>query len=360
MSDITGDENIRSAIKKDNLPMEQVFYLNDPGYPKRLKQIPRPPAKIYVRGQLPGENEPAVAIIGARNCSDYGQDMAKWFAIELARKGVQIISGMARGIDGVSQWAALRAGGKSYGVLGCGTDICYPGENKPLYERLLREGGIISEFPPGTQPLSRNFPSRNRIISGLADIVLVIEAREKSGTLITVDYALSQGKDVFALPGRVGDYKSAGCNGLIHMGAFMALSPGDILEALGLGGRESVLSMPAAFNFARDYSNNKEKEAQNREFKNNVKKLHSKKAPDMPGTGEESPPEKFCTLEEKELKIWEALSLEPKSLDNIYEHLETNEFTLQELITHLMNMVLKNAVIITKGNYSRRPHVLPE
>ena len=182
---------------------------------------------------------PAAAIIGARLASGYGREQARRFARRLASRGITIISGMARGIDGIAQKAALDAGGRSYAVLGCGVDICYPEENRELYDRLLQEGGIISEYPPGTYPEARLFPQRNRIISGLSDLVLVIEARKKSGTLITVDMALEQGREVYALPGRVSDSLSDGCNRLIRQGAGAATCPEDILEFFfGTGDRE--------------------------------------------------------------------------------------------------------------------------
>jgi DNA processing protein len=146
---------------------------------------------------------------------------------------------MARGIDGIAQKAALDAGGKSYAVLGCGVDICYPEENRDLYERLQQQGGILSEYPPGMQPIAKLFPPRNRIISGLSDLVLVIEARKRSGTLITVDMALEQGREVYALPGRVSDALSDGCNRLIRQGAGPATCPEDILEFFfGTGSEE--------------------------------------------------------------------------------------------------------------------------
>ena len=183
--------------------------------------------------------DPAAAIIGARLASGYGREQARRFARRLASRGITIISGMARGIDGIAQKAALDAGGRSYAVLGCGVDICYPEENRELYDRLLQEGGIISEYPPGTYPEARLFPQRNRIISGLSDLVLVIEARKKSGTLITVDMALEQGREVYALPGRVSDALSDGCNRLIRQGAGPATCPEDILEFFfGTGSEE--------------------------------------------------------------------------------------------------------------------------
>ena len=144
-----------------------------------------------------------------------------------------MVSGLARGIDGISQEAALDCGGRTYAVLGCGVDVCYPAENGRLFDRIPARGGIVSEYPPGTLPQARLFPPRNRIISGLSDLILVVEAREKSGTLITVDMALEQGREVFAIPGRVTDALSSGCNTLIRQGAGVAISPSALLEGLG-------------------------------------------------------------------------------------------------------------------------------
>ena len=206
--------------------------VDDPEYPQRLLRMEDPPFGLYCRGRLPSDFHPSVGIVGTRMASPYGRDQARIFARELAAGGVQIISGMARGIDGIAGRGALDAGGDTFAVLGCGVDICYPRENLDLYGTLCEKGGVLSEYPPGTQPQARLFPPRNRIISGLSDVVLVIEAREKSGTLITVDRALEYGIDVFALPGRVSDRNSAGCNNLIRQGAGIATCPGDILEYL--------------------------------------------------------------------------------------------------------------------------------
>lgn len=208
----------------------------DRDYPERMRSVPNPPAVLYYQGRLPSDIKPSIAIIGARACSEYGSFLAKEFGSKLAMAGIQIISGLAMGIDGISQAAAVAAGGKSFGVLGCGVDICYPASNRFLYEKLRQQGGILSEYAPGTQPAAGLFPPRNRIISGLSDAVVVIEAREKSGTLITVDMALEQGREVFAVPGRVTDSLSSGCLKLLHQGAGLAVSPQDILESLyGIG-----------------------------------------------------------------------------------------------------------------------------
>lgn len=208
----------------------------DSDYPSRLENLQDKPCGLYVKGNLPNNEIPTVAIIGARNCSDYGLAMAKEFGRELAYHGVQIISGLARGIDGAGQWGAILGGGRTFGVLAGGVDICYPKENIDLYMKVQESGGLIGENPIGSPPLAWQFPMRNRMISGFSDIILIIEAKEKSGSLITVDFALEQGKDVFALPGRVTDVLSKGCNELVKYGAGIATKPEDILEELGIKG----------------------------------------------------------------------------------------------------------------------------
>lgn len=212
-----------------------------PAYPGRLREISDKPFGIYVKGQLPQREERSIAVIGARDCSEYGRYVAEQFAYELAQKGIAVISGMARGIDGIAQKAALAAGGRSYAVFGCGVEICYPSSHMGLYRELCEKGGILSEYPPGTKPVPGRFPPRNRIISGLSEAVLVIEARKKSGTLITVDMALEQGREVFIVPGRITDRLSDGCNSLIGQGASVALSPKQLLQELseGLWNREN-------------------------------------------------------------------------------------------------------------------------
>jgi DNA processing protein len=221
----------REKQKLDDLGIRFIPRI-DPDFPEKLKNIPDPPFALYVKGKLPDENKPSVAIIGARMCSDYGRFMARQLGKGLAAAGVQVISGMARGVDGISQKAAIDTGASSFGVLGSGADVCYPEENRQLYDGLCLNGGIISEYPPGTMPKANFFPMRNRIISGLADVVVVVEARLKSGTQITVDTALEQGREVVALPGRVTDRLSDGCNQLICQGAGVVLGVEDVLEKL--------------------------------------------------------------------------------------------------------------------------------
>ena len=207
-------------------------HLSKKNYPMRLKNIGDPPLMFFYKGKLPDEERPSVAIVGARECSPYGEKTAKMFARELSSAGVQIISGMARGVDGISQRASISVGGNTFGVLGCGVDVVYPEDNKDLFEDILRDGGIISEFNPGTEPIRTYFPSRNRIISGLSDIVLVVEARKRSGTYITVTSALDQGREVFAVPGRITDALSDGCNNLIVAGAEIAFNSEAIIQNL--------------------------------------------------------------------------------------------------------------------------------
>lgn len=203
-------------------------------YPERLKNIQSPPYALYVKGSLPDERKHSVAIVGARKCTAYGEQMALQYAGRLAGAGVQIISGMARGIDGAGQRGALDAGGTTYGILGCGVDICYPREHLGLYMDIQKQGGLISEQLPGRPPLQAHFPARNRIISALSDVVLVMEAREKSGSLITADMALEQGKDVYALPGPAESLLSRGCHRLIAQGAGILISPEELMESLSV------------------------------------------------------------------------------------------------------------------------------
>lgn len=203
-----------------------------PDYSKRLQDIPDAPYALYVKGELPADDKRSVAIVGARNCSAYGRYVAETFAKELARQDIQIVSGLAAGVDGLAQNAAIQAGGQTYGVLGCGVDVCYPAYHRTLYDKVIESGGMISTYPPGMQPQSALFPPRNRIISGLSDVVLVVEARKKSGTLITVDMALEQGREVYVVPGRITDRLSDGCNNLLRQGAGAALSPEQFMQEL--------------------------------------------------------------------------------------------------------------------------------
>ena len=213
----------------------RVVKKGDSDYPERLLKIKDAPEKLYVRGNLPNIHKKTVAIVGARNCTDYGSTLAKTIARILSMNDVQVISGLAMGIDTQGHIGAIEVEKPTYAVMGCGVDICFPSHNSNVYERILDYGGgIMAEVEVGTPPLPYNFPLRNRIISGLSDVVIVVEARDKSGSLITADFALEQGKTIFACPGRVGDSLSRGTNNLIKQGAYILTSTDDVLEHLGL------------------------------------------------------------------------------------------------------------------------------
>lgn len=226
----------------------QYTYCSARDFPRKLSHIPDPPFGIFYKGELPNPSIPAMAIIGARNCSEYGRYMAQQFASFFATYKINIISGMALGIDGVSQQAALKAGGQSYAVLGCGVDVIYPKENMFLYRQLIENGGILSEYPPKMEPRPALFPPRNRIISALSDVVLVVEASQKSGTLITVDMALEQGREVYAVPGRCMDKLSKGCNQLLRQGAGVAVEPEELLHDMQWEHLKDTLSVEKSFN----------------------------------------------------------------------------------------------------------------
>ena len=212
-------------------------------YPQKLNNYPKMPEILFAKGNLPDAKKPTAAIVGARACSPYGRIQAFRYAKILSSAGVQIISGMAYGIDAEAHKGALEGGTPTYAVLAGGVDICYPSGNRPLYARILREnGGILSEQPPGMRARNYFSPARNRIISGLADLVLIVEAREKSGSLITAQWALDQGKIVYAVPGPVNEALSMGCHKLIYDGAGIAYSPEILLRELGLNCENKVKS----------------------------------------------------------------------------------------------------------------------
>jgi len=224
---------MKNKINKE-LP-EGIRYISrgEEEFPKKMLELQDCPKGIYVRGRLPDPEKKTVAIVGARMCSAYGRAAAAHFARIFAENDVQIISGLALGIDGAAHEGALLANGATFAVMAGAVDICYPRAHIGLYEQIRKSGGILSEEPCGCPPLPRLFPKRNRLISVLADMVLVIEAKKKSGSLITADYAAEQGRDLFAVPGRLEDELSCGCNELIFQGAGIAISPERMLEIMG-------------------------------------------------------------------------------------------------------------------------------
>ena len=207
---------------------------DDEGFPRRLKDIDQPPPVLYVRGTLEEQDDWAVAVVGTRHVTAYGRQVTEEVSATLARSGVTVVSGMARGVDTMAHQAALNAGGRTLAVLGCGVDVIYPPENRRLAVQIVEHGALISDYPLGTAPESQNFPPRNRIISGISQAVVVVEAGVTSGSLITASFAAEQGRDVFAVPGSILAPQCQGTNRLIRDGAAPLLSPQDVLEALNL------------------------------------------------------------------------------------------------------------------------------
>lgn len=298
-------------------------------YPLRLREIPDAPYALYAKGQLPEDKKRSVAIVGARNCSAYGRYVAETFAKELARQGVQIISGLAAGVDGLAQSAAIEAGGQTYGVLGCGVDICYPAYHKVLYDKVIESGGMISTYPPGMQPQSSLFPPRNRIISGLSDAVLVVEARKKSGTLITVDMALEQGREVYVVPGRITDRLSDGCNNLLRQGAGAALSPEQFMQELEetVWREEGTGKSFLEDNTAKTATLNNSKIAQ---FENNSSVSKSQSHTQKQNSN----------LSPQKKALLSLLDFYPISLDQIYMTAQTTPLLCELTLPQMMEMLL--------------------
>jgi len=205
-------------------------------FPPLLRAIPDPPPVLWLRGEAPSEllARPSVAIVGARACSSYGRSVARTLGRELAAAGLVVVSGMARGIDGEAHRGALDAGGVTIAVLGCGIDRDYPAAHRELAGRIVERGLIVSEYEPGIEPAPWRFPARNRIIAGLCQATVVVEARERSGALITADFALEDGREVMAVPGEITSAVSAGSNALLRLGATPVTAAADVLEAYGI------------------------------------------------------------------------------------------------------------------------------
>ena len=278
-----------------------ITYL-DEEYPERLRNIYGKPVGLYVKGRLPDDNRPSAAIIGARAASGYGLQIARMLGASLSRAGVQIISGMALGIDGAGHEGALMERGDTYAVLGCGVDVCYPKTHLDMYLQIPVRGGVISEFPLGSEALKSHFPMRNRLISGLADVIIVTEARERSGSLITAELALEQGREVMAVPGMITSELSRGCNQLIHQGAAIVTSPDDILEYFQIK-HDKMLRLP--------------KKNEN-------------------------------TLAKKEKIVYSCLDLQPKFFDRVVEE---SGLPLGECMTILLELELKGYVMQPTDHY---------
>lgn len=289
-------KGIRFITMEDNL------------FPKKLFNIYAAPTALYVKGSLPDSGKKSVAIVGSRACTAYGSGFAKHIAGILSKHDVELISGMAVGIDSYVHRGALEAGGaKNFAILACGADICYPQDNFDIYMKLSQEefGGIISETPPGSPALKRSFPMRNRIISGLADILIVAEAGKRSGSLITAEHALEQGRDIMVLPGRITDGASAGCNRLIAGGADIITSVEEVLEKI-LKDKDYIC------NFAKKNIN---------------------------------------PLADTEKKVYSCLDLSPKHLEDIAK---MSAMPIRELMTVLFQLEIRGYVRQVSGNYYSR------
>jgi DNA processing protein len=280
-----------------------VFWCEE-DYPSRLLQIYDFPLGLCGKGKLPAEEALTIAMVGARDLTPYGKQAAQYFSSELAGNGVQIVSGLARGIDGCCHRSAIEAGGYTLGVLGCGIDLQYPKSNQYLYEQMEESGGLISEYPIGTPPLSMHFPKRNRIISGISDGVFVIEAKERSGSLITADLALEQDRDVFALPGRYYDDLSKGCLNLIQKGAKLVYNTKNITE---------------------EYDFYRQKQTKLTKQKN-------------------------FSLAKNEKVVYDCLRLEPQYIDKIVSECQ---LPISEVLPILTILEMKQYIIQTQKNYYR-------
>jgi len=227
-------EQVERSLNWGSQPQCHILTWADTDYPPQLKQISSPPLVLFVRGSLEALAKPQLAIVGSRRPTDQGRRLTREFSRELAKLGLVITSGLALGIDGAAHRGALDGGGRTVAVAGTGPDRIYPGAHKNLAVEIVSQGAIVSEFPPGTPPRPRNFPRRNRIVSGLALGTLVIEATRNSGSLITARYALEQGREVMAVPGDIHNPQAKGCNALIRQGARLVETVEEVLEALNL------------------------------------------------------------------------------------------------------------------------------
>ncbi len=224
-------EKISAQITRQGI---QILTWDDESYPARLREIDQPPPVLYVRGEYLLDDMFAVGIVGTRRVTPYGRQVTEEIAAFLASNGITVVSGLARGVDAVAHTAALKAGGRTIGVLGSGVDRIYPPEHRALAEQMMERGAVISDYAPGTPPDASNFPPRNRIISGLSLAVVVIEAGETSGALITAEFAAEQGREIFAVPGSIFAPQSKGTNKLIQNGAQPLLTANDLMQALNL------------------------------------------------------------------------------------------------------------------------------
>jgi DNA processing protein len=298
---------VRKSEYNDLMQKEVVFIpYGSTEYPKQLVEIHQAPIGLYRKGNVIPVDQKKVTIIGARDCTIQGMMLAEYFGNQLAKAGVCVVSGLAKGIDGNAHKGALNAkkdeqglAGGNLGILGCGINIRYPLDNYHLFEEMEQYGTILSEYNWNVQPRRHQFPMRNRIMSGISDAILVVEAKERSGSLITVDYGLEQGKEIFAIPGRITDKLSIGCNKLIQQGATPVISPSDILKFLNV---------------------KEEKISQNRDGRKKENKI---------------------LLETNEKLVYSCLGFEPKFIDTI---IEETHLPVQEVLSVLFRLECKGSI----------------
>ncbi len=265
-------DDVENEVHRAQRAGATLIPFGDPSYPARLRMIADPPPLLYIKGALRPEDARAVAVVGSRSASEYGQRIAQSLCRELVSMGFTVVSGLARGIDGAAHDGALSGGGRTFAVLGSGVDRPYPPEHSGLYRRIPTQGAVISELPMGTRPLAFNFPARNRLISGLSLGVVVVEATEKSGSLITAALALEQGREVFAVPGQVGASRTRGTHRLIRQGAKLVESAADVVEEIAsqllehsnapAGGEPRMLPEPTRAEARKIYALLQERSAQ--------------------------------------------------------------------------------------------------
>lgn len=304
--DLSEVELIKERCKEVGI---RILTLDSPYYPEKLRQIPDPPCVLYVRSRerMNLNDKICIAMVGNREMSSYGEAVALNISAELANAGIVVVSGMARGIDGASHRGALNAGGTTVAVLGCGADIVYPPEHDRMMSAIIEHGMVITEYPPGAPPLPKHFPLRNRIISGLSDGVVVVEAPKRSGSLITADYALKQNRDVFAVPGDVTKKRSLGCNRLIHQGAILVNSAADVLREYEV---LYINTLKQCINNSEDEYTEKQEASEPAELQaSEVEKEHAKVL------SYENP--RYRDLPDAQRKIIGELSFDPVSLEQL-------------------------------------------
>jgi DNA processing protein len=234
VAQVRASVNLDEYLEKVTAAGVRILTWDDTEYPAHLKEVDQPPPVLYLRGEFIAEDSWAVGIVGTRAVTAYGRQVTEELATVLAHNGVTVVSGLARGVDAIAHSAALKAGGRTLAVLGSGVDKIYPPEHRQMAEKIISQGAVLSDYAPGTPPEAANFPPRNRIISGLSMAVVVVEAGDTSGALITAEFAVEQGRDVFAVPGGIYAPQSKGANRLLSNGAKVLLKPQDVLEALDL------------------------------------------------------------------------------------------------------------------------------